>query len=100
MQARKVYVLWGLMATMVFSAGCATTPSKVAYIVSEDQGTTSVLIQNADGSKPVRVPSLSGTISEVVMSPSGRRLAYVTAGTTSGLDQVFAADLDENNNIT
>lgn len=99
MQARKIYILWGLMAIMVFSAGCTTTLSKVAYIVSEDKGTTSVLIQNADGSKPVRVPGLSGAISEAVMSPSGERLAYVTGGTGSGLDQVFVADLDENNTI-
>ncbi|MBZ0168729.1 Protein TolB [Candidatus Methylomirabilis lanthanidiphila] len=99
MQPRKIYTLCGFMAVMILSAGCATTPSKVAYIISDDQGTTSVLIQNADGSKSVRVPGLSGAISEVVMSPSGQRLAYVTGGTTGGLDQVFAIDLDENNNI-
>src|SRR5574337_753545 len=87
MQATKVVTLCGLIAVIIFSAGCATTPSKVAYIVSEDQGATSVLVQNADGSKPVRVPGLSGAISEIAMSPSGRRLAYVTGGTTTGLDQ-------------
>ncbi len=99
MQARKVVTLCGFMAALIFSAGCATTPSKVAYIVSEGHGTTSVLVQNADGSRPVRVPGLSGVISEIAMSPSGQRLAYVTGGTTTGLDQVFVADLDENNNI-
>lgn len=99
MQARKIVTLCGLTAIIIFSAGCATTLSKVAYIVSEDQGTTSVLVQNADGSKPVRVPGLSGAISEIAMSSSGRRLAYVTGGTTTGLEQVFVADLDENNNI-
>ncbi|HWR21615.1 MAG TPA: hypothetical protein VN444_07125, partial [Verrucomicrobiae bacterium] len=99
MQARKVVTLCGFMAALIFSAGCATTMSKVAYIVSEGQGTTSVLVQNADGSRPVRVPGLSGAISEIAMSPSGQRLAYVTGGTTTGLEQVFVADLDENNNI-
>lgn len=99
MQARKVVILCGFMAVLIFSAGCATTLSKVAYIVSEGQGTTSVLVQNADGSRPVRVPGLSGAISEIAMSPSGQRLAYVTGGTTTGLEQVFVADLDENNNI-
>ncbi|MDE2180955.1 MAG: hypothetical protein KGJ40_08935 [candidate division NC10 bacterium] len=99
MQARKLYTLCGLMAVIIFSAGCTTTLSKVAYIVSEDHETTSILIQNTDGSKAVRVPGLSGAISEVVMSPSGRRLAYVTGGTTTGLEQVFVADLDENNTL-
>ena len=99
MQARKVIILCGSMAILIFSAGCATTLSKVAYIVSEGQGTTSVLVQNADGSRPVRVPGLSGIISEIAMSPSGQRLAYVTGGTTTGLDQVLVTDLDENNNI-
>jgi hypothetical protein len=99
MQARKLYTLCGLMAVIIFSAGCATTLSKVAYIVLEDHETTSILIQNTDGSKAVRVPGLSGAISEVVMSPSGRRLAYVTGGTTTGLEQVFVADLDENNTL-
>lgn len=99
MQARKVVTLCGFMTALIFSAGCATTLSKVAYIVSEGQGTTSVLVQNADGSRPVRVPGLSGAISEIAMSPSGQRLAYVTGGTTTGLEQVFVADLDENNNI-
>ncbi len=99
MQARMVVALCGLMAVSTFSAGCATTLSKVAYIVSGDQGTTSVLVQNADGSKSVRVPGLSGTISEVAMSPSGQRLVYVTSGTATALDQVYVADLDENNNI-
>lgn len=99
MQAKKVYALWGFMAIIIFSAGCATTLSKVAYVVSEGEGTTSVLIQNADGSKPVRFPGVSGAISEVVMSPSGRRLAYVIGGTTTGLEQVFVVDLDENNNV-
>ena len=99
MQARKVIILCGFMAALIFSAGCATTMSKVAYIVSEDQGTSSVLVQNADGSRPVRVPGLSGAISEIAMSPSGQRLAYVTGGTTTGLEQVFVADLDEDNTI-
>ncbi|MGB4781987.1 MAG: hypothetical protein WBH61_08155, partial [Candidatus Methylomirabilis sp.] len=84
MQARKVVTLCGFMTALIFSAGCATTLSKVAYIVSEGQGTTSVLVQNADGSRPVRVPGLSGAISEIAMSPSGQRLAYVTGGTTTG----------------
>ncbi|MBZ0160634.1 MAG: hypothetical protein K8G79_10950 [bacterium] len=100
MQARKVVALCGLMAVLIFNAGCATTMSKVAYIVSGDQGTTSVQVQNADGSKPVRVPDLSGTISEVAISPSGQRLVYVITGTTTALEQVYVADLDENNNIT
>ena len=99
MRARKIYTLCGLTAATIFSASCATTLPKVAYIVSEDQGATSVLIQNTDGSRAVRVPGLSGAISEVTMSSSGRRLAYVTGGTTTGLDQVFVADLDENNTI-
>lgn len=99
MHARKIVILCGFMAAIIFSAGCATTLSKVAYIVSEDQGTTSVLVQNADGSNPVRVPGLSGAISEIAMSPSGQRLAYVTGGTTTGLEQVFVAELDEHNNI-
>lgn len=99
MHARKIVVLCGFMAAIIFSAGCATTLSKVAYIVSEDQGTTSVLVQNADGSNPVRVPGLSGAISEIAMSPSGQRLAYVTGGTTTGLEQVFVAELDEHSNI-
>lgn len=99
MRISKVIALCGLIAVTTVSAGCATTPSKVAYIVSEDQDTTSVLVQNADGSQPVRVQGLSGAISEVVMSPNGRRLAYVTSRTTTGLDQVFVTELDENNNI-
>ncbi|MDE2059373.1 MAG: hypothetical protein KGL31_06770 [candidate division NC10 bacterium] len=99
MQTRKIYALCGFLAVMIFSAGCATTLSKVAYIASEGEGTTSVLVQNADGSRSVRVPGLSGAISEVALSPSGQRLAYVTGGTTTGLEQVFLVDLDENNNI-
>ncbi|MCZ7627545.1 MAG: hypothetical protein M5R38_18830 [Candidatus Methylomirabilis sp.] len=98
MQARKIVTLCGLVV-VIFAAGCATTPSKVAYIVSEGQGATSVLVQNADGSRPVRVPGLSGAMSEIVMSPGGQRLAYVTGETTTGLDQIFVVDLDENNNI-
>lgn len=99
MQAKKVCVLWGFMAIIIFSAGCATTLSKVTYVVSEGEGTTSVLIQNADGTKPVRIPGLSGAISDVALSPSGQRLAYVIGGTTTGLEQVFVVDLDENNNV-
>lgn len=98
MQARKIVTLCGLVV-VIFAAGCATIPSKVAYIVSEGQGATSVLVQNADGSRPVRVPGLSGAMSEIVMSPGGQRLAYVTGETTTGLDQIFVVDLDENNNI-
>lgn len=37
MQVRKVVALCGLMAVLIFNAGCATTMSKVAYIVSGDQ---------------------------------------------------------------
>lgn len=99
MQARKIRLLYGLIAAIMFSVGCATAPSKVAHVVSGGEGTTVILIQNADGSKQVRA-GLSGAISEVAVSPSGERLAYVTAGTAGALDQVFVADLDANNNMT
>ncbi len=99
MQVSRIHTLCGFIVAMIFSAGCTTTLSKVAYIISEDQGTTSVLVQNADGSRPVRIPGLSGAISEITLSPGGQRLAYVTGGTITGLEQVFVADLDEHNNI-
>lgn len=99
MRARKVFTLCGFIAVVILAAGCATTPSKIAYVVSDDRGTPSVVIQNADGGKAVRLPSLSGAMSEIVMSPGGQRLAYVTGETTTGLDQIFVVDLDDNNNI-
>jgi hypothetical protein len=73
--------------------------SKVAYIVQDAPGMTSVLVQNADSTRPVRVPGLSGLISDVAVSPNGKRLAYVTGGTTTGLEQVLVVELDELNNI-
>jgi hypothetical protein len=81
-------------------SGCATPiGSKVAYIVAEGPGASAVLVQNADGGKPVRVSGLSGSITDIALSPSGKRLAYVTGGTTTGLEQVMVVDLDENNNV-
>jgi hypothetical protein len=73
--------------------------SKVAYIIQDAPGTTSVLVQNADSTRPVRVPGLSGSISDVAVSPTGKRLAYVTGGTTTGLEQVLVVELDELSNI-
>ncbi len=100
MRDRKGRALCGLVAGMLLSSGCATTTmSKVAYIVSEGPGATTVLVQNADGGRPVRVSGLSGSISDIAVSPNGQRLAYVTGGTTTGLEQVLVVDLDENNNI-
>ncbi len=100
MSSRAARALGGLIIGMLATSGCATpTLSKVAYIVSEGPGTTSVLVQNADGGRPVRVSGLSGSISDIAVSPNGRRLAYVTGGTTTGLEQVLVVDLDENNNI-
>ena len=95
----KARALCGLIVGMLFSSGCATTMSKVAYIVQDAPGTTSVLVQNADSTRPVRVPGLSGLISDVAVSPNGKRLAYVTGGTTTGLEQVLVVELDELNNI-
>jgi len=100
MRGMTALALGGLIIGMLLTSGCATpTLSKVAYIISEGPGTTSVLVQNADGGRPVRVSGLSGSISDIAVSPNGRRLAYVTGGTTTGLDQVLVVDLDENNNI-
>ena len=100
MRNRKRRGLCGLIVGMLFTSGCATTTmSKVAYIVSEGPGATTVLVQNADGGRPVRVSGLSGSISDIAVSPNGQRLAYVTSGTTTGLEQVLVVDLDENNNI-
>jgi len=100
MRDRKGRALCGLVAGMLLSSGCATTTmSKVAYIVSEGPGATTVLVQNADGGRPVRVSGLSGSISDIAVSPNGQRLAYVTGGTTTGLEQILVVDLDENNNI-
>ena len=97
---RKALALGGLIIGVVFGSGCATTGvSKVAYIVSEGPGASSVLVQNADGGRPVRVSGLSGSISDIAVSPNGQRLAYVTGGTTTGLEQVLVVDLDESNNI-
>jgi hypothetical protein len=96
----KARALCGLIVGMLFSSGCATTgTSKVAYIVQDAPGMTSVLVQNADSTRPVRVPGLSGLISDVAVSPNGKRLAYVTGGTTTGLEQVLVVELDELNNI-
>ncbi len=100
MRDSKGRALCGLVVGMLFSSGCATTTmSKVAYIVSEGPGATTVLVQNADGGRPVRVSGLSGSISDIAVSPNGQRLAYVTGGTTTGMEQVLVVDLDENNNI-
>ncbi len=100
MRDGKGRILCGLVVGMMFGSGCATTPmSKVAYVVSEGPGATTVLVQNADGGRPVRVSGLSGSISDIAVSPNGQRLAYVTSGTTTGLDQVLVVNLDENNNI-
>ena len=100
MEYRKAFALGGLIIGVVFGSGCATTGvSKVAYIVSEGPGVSSVLVQNADGGRPVRVSGLSGSISDIAVSPNGQRLAYVTGGTTTGLEQVLVVDLDESNNI-
>ncbi|MGH7370092.1 MAG: TolB family protein, partial [Candidatus Methylomirabilaceae bacterium] len=80
--------------------GCApVTAPKVAYIISEGPGTASVLVQDTDGGRPVRVSGLTGPISDIATSPNGRRLAYVTGGTTTGLDQLLLVDLDEKNNV-
>jgi hypothetical protein len=95
----KARALCGLIVGMLFSSGCATTMSKVAYIIQDAPGMTSVLVQNADSTRPVRVPGLSGLISDVAVSPNGKRLAYVTGGTTTGLEQVLVVELDELNNI-
>ncbi len=100
MKDRKALALCGVIIGTLFGSGCATTTmSKVAYIVSEGPGATMVLVQNADGGRPVRVSGLSGSISDIAVSPNGQRLAYVTGGTTTGLEQVLVVDLDENNNI-
>ncbi len=99
MNDRKALALCGVIIGILFGSGCATTTSKVAYIVSEGPGMTSVLVQNADGGRPVRVSGLSGAISDIAVSPNGRRLAYVTGGTTTGLEQVLVVELDENNII-
>lgn len=97
---RKALALSGLIIGVVFGSGCATTGiSKVAYIVSEGPGVNSVLVQNADSGRPVRVSGLSGSITDIAVSPNGQRLAYVTGGTTTGLEQVLVVDLDESNNI-
>jgi hypothetical protein len=100
MRDRKAFALGGLIIGVLFSSGCATTGvSKVAYIVSEGPGVSSVLVQNADSGRPVRVSGLGGAITDVAVSPNGQRLAYVTGGTTTGLEQVLIVDLDESNNI-
>ncbi|MGH7409802.1 MAG: TolB family protein [Candidatus Methylomirabilis sp.] len=100
MSSRTARALGGLIIGMLVTSGCATpTLSKVAYIISEGPGATSVLVQNAEGGRPVRVSGLSGSISDIVVSPNGQRLAYVTGGTTTGLEQVLVVDLDDNNNI-
>lgn len=100
MRYRKARALCGLMIGLLVSSGCATTGmSKVAYIVSEGPGVTSVLVQNADGGRPVRVSGLSGSITDIAVSPNGNRLAYVTGGTTTGLEQILVVDLDQINNI-
>jgi len=100
MKDRKAIALCGLIIGTLAIAGCATpTMSKVAYIVSEGPGAASVLVQNAEGGRPVRVSGLSGSISDIAVSPNGQRLAYVTGATTTGLEQVLVVDLDEVNNI-
>jgi hypothetical protein len=100
MSRNAARALGGLLIGALASAGCATTSvSKVAYIVSEGAGGSSVLVQNADGGRPVRVSGLSGSITDLAMSPSGRRLAYVTGATTTGLEQVLVVELDEANNV-
>ena len=100
MNKSRARALSGLIVGMLFSSGCATTTmSKVAYIVSEGPGATSVLVQNQDSGRPVRVSGLSGSITDVAVSPNGQRLAYVTGGTTTGLEQVLVVELDELNNI-
>lgn len=100
MKDGRARALCGLVVGVLFSSGCATrSMSKVAYIVSEGPGTASVLVQNADGGRAVRVSGLAGAISDIAVSPNGQRLAYITGGTTTGLDQVLVVDLDENNNI-
>ena len=93
---RKTLALSGFIIGVLFGSGCATTgTSKVAYIVSDGPGVNSVLVQNADGGRPVRVSGLSGSISDIAVSPNGQRLAYVTGGTTTGLEQVLVVELDE-----
>jgi len=100
MRDRKARALGVLIIGALVGSGCATTGmSKVAYIVSEGPDTTAVLVQNADGSRPVRVSGLSGSISDIAVSPNGKRLAYIIGGTTTGFEQVLVVDLDESNNI-
>ena len=100
MRVKTGRALGGLIIGILVTSGCATaTSSKVAYIISEGPSTTSVLVQNADGGRPVRVSGLSGSISDITVSPNGQRLAYVTGGTTTGLEQVLVVDLDESNNV-
>jgi hypothetical protein len=99
MRGRKYRAIGGIITTMLIGAGCAGTVSKVAYVVSEGPGAASVIVQNTDGGSPVRVSGLSGPISDVATSANGRRLAYVTAGTTTGLEQLLLVDLDEKNNV-
>ncbi|MGH7428887.1 MAG: hypothetical protein ACREJ4_11125, partial [Candidatus Methylomirabilaceae bacterium] len=100
MRGRKGRAIGGIIAAMLVGAGCApVTAPKVAYIISEGPGTASVLVQDTDGGRPVRVSGLTGPISDIATSPNGRRLAYVTGGTTTGLDQLLLVDLDEKNNV-
>jgi hypothetical protein len=100
MKGREGWAIRGIIIATLVTAGCApVTTSKVAYIVSEGPGTATVLVQNTDGGRPVRVSGLSGAISDIATSPNGRRLAYVTGGTTTGLEQLLLVDLDENNNV-
>ena len=99
MKGRKGLAIGGIIAAMLIGAGCAGSASKVAYVVSEGPGAASVLVQNTNLSRPVRVSGLSAAISDVALSPDGRRLAYVTGGTTTGLAQVLLVELDGNNNV-
>ncbi len=100
MRRRKGRAIGGIVTAMLVSAGCApVTAGKVAYIISEGPDTATVFVQNTDGGRPVRVSGLSGAITDIATSPNGRRLAYVTGATTTGLDQLLLVDLDENNNV-